>query len=251
MSGRGHRDRCRTPRRALRSCVAQLRALALVAADADVHVVALREDPAVAAADDRELEHHRAARSAASCGKFASSATPCDDLAAQAERACGRAVAAVGADHDARVRPLRRRRSSRSSRTSRTLTPSRTSAPARPPARAGSDRAACAASCTRAARAPCARSRDPVLEAAARAGRRRPRRPARSRTAAAAPRAPVTPPPHGLSRGNVALSTSRTRAPAGRGGRRRSSRQARRRRSRRRTSSRWTSGGGRIRTSVG
>src|SRR5438067_3568981 len=39
--------------------LAEARALALVAADADVDVVALRKDPAVATGDDRKPEHHR------------------------------------------------------------------------------------------------------------------------------------------------------------------------------------------------
>ena len=80
--------------------LAEARALALVAADADVDVVALRKDPAVATGDDRKLEHHRpgVARLVREV-RFERDAV--HDLAAEPELAGGDAVAAVGADDDA------------------------------------------------------------------------------------------------------------------------------------------------------
>ena len=95
-----------------------------------------------------------------------------------------------------------------------TVTPCRTSAPAAAACsrRKWSSRRRCVmyASGARARRV----KRAPIARDGTRGGRSRPRRPARSRTGAGARRGSVTPPPHGLSRGNVALSTRRTRAPA-------------------------------------
>ena len=81
---------------------AQLRPLLPVPADADVDVVALREDPAVAAADDRDLEHHRA-RVALLVRVVRLERDAVDDAVGEAELLRRRAVAAVGADHDPRV----------------------------------------------------------------------------------------------------------------------------------------------------
>ena len=77
----------------------QARRLALVAADADVDVVGLGKDPAVAPAHRGDLEHHRpgVTRVVREVG------LECDtvhDLSAETERTCGGSVAAVGADHD-------------------------------------------------------------------------------------------------------------------------------------------------------
>src|SRR5262249_45760336 len=89
----------------LRAQPAQLfakpRPLGFPAADADVDVVALREDPAVAARQDRELDHHSAAVPLARDDAVADVAferDARDDVAAQPERAGGQAVRAVRAD---------------------------------------------------------------------------------------------------------------------------------------------------------
>src|SRR5207237_7080066 len=70
-------------------------------ADAHVHVVALREDPAVPAGDSRELEVQRPApvsRWKLVVGEVALERDTVDDLAAQPERARGHAIRTVGAD---------------------------------------------------------------------------------------------------------------------------------------------------------
>jgi len=81
---------------------AQARRLALVATHADVEVIALRKDPSVTASNDCELEHHRV-REACVVREVGLEGYAVHDLAAQVERASRRAVAAVGADHDARL----------------------------------------------------------------------------------------------------------------------------------------------------
>ena len=85
--------------------LAQARRLALVTADADVDVIALRKDPAVAASHDGELEHHRV-REARVVREVRLERDAVHDLAAEAECAGRRAVAAVGADDDARLHLL-------------------------------------------------------------------------------------------------------------------------------------------------
>ena len=132
----------------------------------------------------------------------------------RARAARGGAVAAVGADDDARARSRRRRRVSAFARTSATLTPSRTSAPASAALlheEVVEPRAL--RHVARAARVRGARTRG-------RSARRHSSRSTTSSTTGSiengSSRAarPVTPPPHGLSRGKIALSTSSTRAPA-------------------------------------
>ena len=83
---------------------AQARALRLPAADADVHVVALREDPAVAAGDRPELEHRSSAIPVALDHVVAQVGLERDEVHAggvAAERARDDAVRPVRADHDA------------------------------------------------------------------------------------------------------------------------------------------------------
>ena len=64
----------------------QARPLRAPAADADVDVVALREDPAVAAGDDTELERQTAAEAILALrATFPSSADPALDLAREAK----------------------------------------------------------------------------------------------------------------------------------------------------------------------
>ena len=65
-------------------------------------MVALREDPAVAAADDRDLEHHRAGV-APLVRVVRLERDAVDDSFGEVELLRRRAVAAVGADHDPRV----------------------------------------------------------------------------------------------------------------------------------------------------
>src|SRR6266542_2630337 len=85
--------------------LAQSRALALPAADADVDVVALGEDPRVAAGDDSELEHQPAAVARVErC--VALEAHAVSVVAGDAERAGGEAVDAVGTDDHACGDPL-------------------------------------------------------------------------------------------------------------------------------------------------
>ena len=85
--------------------IAQPRALALPAADAEVGVVALRKDPGVAAGNDAELEHELAAVAHVERRvPFERDAVPV--VAAEAEGARGDAVDAVGADDHARVDAL-------------------------------------------------------------------------------------------------------------------------------------------------
>src|SRR5581483_1348707 len=84
---------------------AQPRPLALPAADAEVHVVALREDPAVAAGERAELDH-RDSPVALVEGRVALERDAVDDLSAEAERARGDPVRAVRADHDRRLDAL-------------------------------------------------------------------------------------------------------------------------------------------------
>ena len=119
-------------------------------------------------------------------------------------------------------RPRRRRaltRRRRRARSRSTATPSRKSAPAA---------AACSARWRSSRRRWVIRIRGAGLvplepsrrtpRAARPSGRRRARRRARRRTAACRSARPVSPPPHGLSRGKRALSASSTRAPHARGG---------------------------------
>src|SRR5581483_9189485 len=78
------------------------RSLRLVAADADVDVVALREDPAVTAANDRDLEEHPAGE-ALLPRVVRLERDAVDDPLREAELLSRGAVAAVRADHDPRV----------------------------------------------------------------------------------------------------------------------------------------------------
>ena len=83
---------------------AQMRTFAAPAADADVDVVALREDPAVAAGHSAELEHEHPVQPSQRkllVRKVALERHAVDDPTAQAERSCGDPVRAVGADHRA------------------------------------------------------------------------------------------------------------------------------------------------------
>jgi hypothetical protein len=80
----------------------QLRRLLTVPADADVDVAPLGEDPAVAAADDRDLEHHRARVALLVRIVRLERDTVCDAVG-EPELLRRLAVAAVGADHDPRV----------------------------------------------------------------------------------------------------------------------------------------------------
>src|SRR5207302_10408000 len=73
------------------------RPLLPVPADADVDVVALREDPAVAAADDSDLEHHRAGVSRI-VRVVGLERDAVDDALGQSELLRGGPVTAVGAD---------------------------------------------------------------------------------------------------------------------------------------------------------
>ena len=117
--------------------LAQARPLALPAADADVRVVALREDPAVAARHGAELEDERAARSA-SAGALVRRRSPrarrrARCAAPSPSGARGRAVGAVGADR--RPPTATRSRADAAATLSSELeprpsTPSRNSAPA-------------------------------------------------------------------------------------------------------------------------
>jgi len=80
---------------------AQPRPLALPAADAHVHVVALRKDPAVAAGDDPQLEDEATVVALLRRGAVRDVALERDAVrvvAAEAERAGGDAVRAVGSD---------------------------------------------------------------------------------------------------------------------------------------------------------
>src|SRR5690242_16841588 len=77
--------------------VTKSRPLAFPAADAEVRVVSLREDPRVAAGDDAELEHELAAIPLVErCIPFERDAVPM--VAAEAERARRDPVDPVGAD---------------------------------------------------------------------------------------------------------------------------------------------------------
>src|SRR5258705_9023389 len=79
----------------------QLRTFVAPAADADVDVIALREDPAVAAGHGAELEHERPVppgRRKLLIRKIALEGDAVDDPAAKAERSSGDPVRAVGAD---------------------------------------------------------------------------------------------------------------------------------------------------------
>ena len=81
--------------------VTQSRAFVRPAADADVHVIPFRKDPAVAARDRAELEHEHSVP--ASCrqllvGKVALERDAVDDRAAEPERASRDPVGTVGAD---------------------------------------------------------------------------------------------------------------------------------------------------------
>ncbi len=84
--------------------VAQARPLAPPAADADVDVVALREDPAVAAGDDAELGDEPARvplRRRVVEGEVPLERDAVADLLPEPERPSGRPVRAVGPDQDA------------------------------------------------------------------------------------------------------------------------------------------------------
>ena len=83
---------------------AQLRAFSAPAADADVDVVALREDPAVAAGHGAELEDERSAppcRREFLIGKVAFEGDSVDDRTAKTQRSSGDPVRAVGPDQRA------------------------------------------------------------------------------------------------------------------------------------------------------
>ena len=194
------------------------RPLAPPAADAEVRVVALREDPAVAAAGRRRARPppcRGSARGRAVPGDVALERDAAHDALAETGRLRDDAVRAVGADEHAaatgrrRPSPRRRRRRARGPRRARRRGRSRRP---RPPARRGRRRAGGAASSGSAARSLVALERarsEPELEAVDdvlddRVDRAR--QPARSAR-------PVSPPPHGLSRGKRALSASSTLAP--------------------------------------
>ena len=191
--------------------LAQPRAFRLPAADAVVDVVALGEDPAVAARDRPELDEGEAAVALVE-RRVAFEGDAVGDRPAEAERLRGRPVRAVGARRSTSA--VERR-----SRASDLHAVAELRARRPPPARRGTRRAAAAASSARTARACPVRSnreRQPSRNAirstscsTTGAGSTGSCRTARS----------VSPPPHGLSRGNVALSTSSTRRrPRGRGG---------------------------------
>ena len=78
---------------------AQPRAFARPPAHADVDVVALGEDPAVAAGNGRDLERHRA-RVPLVAGEVRLEGDPVHDVAGESELLRARAVAAVGADDE-------------------------------------------------------------------------------------------------------------------------------------------------------
>ena len=81
---------------------AEPRPLTRPAADADVDVVALGEDPAVAAGHRGDLERHRV-RVAHVVREVRLERDAVDDLRSEAERLRARAVAAVGHDDDAGI----------------------------------------------------------------------------------------------------------------------------------------------------
>ena len=117
--------------------LAQPRAFALPAPDADVDVIALREHPAVPARNVGQLEAEQAAilvLGTTPYGTFASSATPCSRPSSSPRRG-GDAVRPVGEQARALRRPASRRpapgRRRRRARGRVTLTPSRKSVPAR------------------------------------------------------------------------------------------------------------------------
>ena len=85
--------------------VAQPRAFALPAADADVDVVALGKDPRVAAGNDAELEHEPAAVARVE-RRIALERHTVSVVAREPERARGQTVDAVGADDHTRGDPL-------------------------------------------------------------------------------------------------------------------------------------------------
>ena len=194
----------------------QLRPLALPAADADVRVVALRKDPGVTAGDVGELEHEPAGVALARQRRVGDVPLVRDavgDAVAEADRPRGDPVRAVGADDHLGPHLLARpeRRQCYRAR----ATPSRLRAPpprAREPRRAGTRRAAGAASSRPPARwrggRPPRRS-----GTAARPGRPAPRRPASGRPGTAAPRASSSRRRTACRAGSVALSTRSTEAP--------------------------------------
>ena len=203
--------------------VAQVRALRIPAADADVRVVALGEDPAVAAGDVAELEqrtcrsHARADRVVGDVGLERRGE---DAAAAEPERAAADAVGAVGGDQHvgARARAVleRDRRAGRpsSSSTVRTRDPVAEVAPGQRGllGQEGVEAQALGHQHDRRAAAVLERAEVGMAEADRRDLRARP--PARSRTAGGAAPRSVTPPPQGLSRGKRARSTSSVRTPS-------------------------------------
>ena len=89
--------------------LAEARALALPAADADVDVVALREDPAVAAGDRAQLERSQPAVAVLRDGSIRDvplKGHAVDGSLAEAEGARRRPVRAVGADERRRHDPV-------------------------------------------------------------------------------------------------------------------------------------------------
>src|SRR5262249_58903691 len=97
----------RVPAAELGEVLAQPRPLRLPAADADVDVVALREDPAVAAGDRAQLDVGEPAVLLAK-GGVAFEGDTVRDRPAEPERLRGRPVRAVRADDELRVDLLRR-----------------------------------------------------------------------------------------------------------------------------------------------
>jgi hypothetical protein len=88
--------------------LAKARSLPLPAAEPDVRVVALREDPAVAPGDEPELEHRTASVAVAEpvVGDVALECHADRLVAAEPERPGAHAVDAVGADHRPRQQPF-------------------------------------------------------------------------------------------------------------------------------------------------
>ena len=171
---------------------AQARSLLLPAADAEVRVIALGEDPAVAARDDAQLERKPPVIGRAihlRVGHVRLERDADDAVAAEPERAGGHPVDAVRADQNVGLDALRRPRRPPEPRGRSPSRPRGARPPPRPPSARGSGRAASAASCRRAGHRFLGRGTSRSA-GAGRRPRRRARRRARWRTAGAAPRGP-------------------------------------------------------------